>query len=279
MLDDSNTPNDVAAPTQTAASDEQGTPDQLSLQLSAELPALPTNLRPMLPRPAQVPFDSPNHLFQPLWGGLRSLIFVGPPTRAATGELRILDADGVDWTRRFPELAGVTSQLAARSAILDGEIAVVDRFGRHDPEGLKGRLAGRPAPPAVFLAFDLLHLDGRSLLGTPLDRRRELLRRTVAHGQGNGPLLVVPAIETDGRVLHAAVVDQQLAGTLARVRTSPYLPGVRSRLWQFVATSESERAIAGASPEETVGIAEVVAGDRPAAPVLTVIARLPLEEA
>jgi hypothetical protein len=271
------TPDGLATPHGPATPDDPATPAQLSLQLPAELPALPTNLRPMLPRPARGPFDSASHLFQPLWGGLRSLLFVGPPTPGGAPDLRVVDADGIDRTPRLPELAAVADQLAARSAVLDGEVVVVDRVGRHDPEGLEARLAGRPSRPAIFLAFDLLHLDGRSLLGTPLERRRDLLRRTVAHGPG-GPLLVVPAIEADGRALHAAVVDQRLAGTLARVRTSPYLPGVRSRLWRFVAAGETEGAVAGASPEDAAGAPDVATWDRPTAPVLAVLTRLPLEE-
>src|SRR4029450_7183148 len=54
--------------------------DQRSLRLEPDvpvLPNLPTTLRPMLPRPLAEPFDSQAHLFEPSWGGLRALAFIG----------------------------------------------------------------------------------------------------------------------------------------------------------------------------------------------------------
>jgi len=255
-------------------------PDQLSLELPTEPPNLPWGLRPMLARFFPTPFDSPNHVFQPLWGGLRVLAFVAgsDPPRSAHA-LALLDPDGVDRIAHFPELGAVRDQLAAGSAVLDGEIVVVDRAGRLDANGLAARLAGRPGvagrpgPPAVFLAFDLLHLDGRSLLGAPLHRRRDLLRRLVGPG---GAVLVVPAVEADGRALHAAVVAQGLAGVLARLRTSPYLPGVRSRLWRFVPARPPADADLGSTPEAAAG-APFEEPSLPAAPVLAVFSRLPLD--
>ncbi len=253
-------------------------PDQLSLELPADLPAAPRGLRPMLPRPARAPFDSPDHLFQPLWDGLRALVFVARPVaEAAAPAVTIVDVDGVERTTDFPELAAVADGLDARSAVLDGEIVVVDRAGRLDRRGLAARLDGRGGPPALFLAFDLVHLDGRSLLGRPLERRREVLRRIVDRARG-GPLIVVPAIEGDGRALHAAVEAQGLAGVLARVRTSPYLPGVRSRLWRFVAAGVTGGSRAASPADEDVETAGLEPSRRGSAPVLAVIARLPLGE-
>ena len=52
--------------------------DQLSLRLDAALPNPPANLRPMLARPLPEAFDSPHHLFEPSWGGVRALAIIGP---------------------------------------------------------------------------------------------------------------------------------------------------------------------------------------------------------
>src|SRR4029077_3517682 len=85
--------------------------------------------------------------------------------------------------------------------------------------------------PLSYLAFDLLHLDGRSLLGLPLDRRRQLLRQVLRPGD---EVVAVPSMVTEGRALFEAVTGQGLYGIRARQRASPYLPGVRSRLWRSV---------------------------------------------
>ena len=113
-------------------------------------------------------------------------------------------------------------RVAARSAILDGELVVVDASGRADAAALEARLAGAAGRPAAFLAFDLLHLDGRSLLSQPLVKRREALRRVLRPGD---EVVAVPAIATEGRALYDAAVAQGIAGILARQRMSPYLPG------------------------------------------------------
>ena len=263
--------------------------DQLSLRLEADqLPDLP-DLRPMLPRVLPAPFDSDEHLFEPWWGGERALAMIGPAELAGTGAVRIVDADGRDLTSVLPELAGLAVRVAARSAILDGELVVVDGSGRADSGELERRLAGEAGRSAAFLAFDLLHLDGRSLMALPLVRRREALRRVLRPGD---EVVAVPAIATEGIALHAAVEAQGIAGVLARHRSSPYLAGVRSRLWRFVAAGAG-----GAGPAETdVAGADVAgAGSHAAetgpssgaelgltvaasAPVLALISRLPLED-
>jgi bifunctional non-homologous end joining protein LigD len=257
--------------------------DQLSLRLEPDvprLPNLPVTLRPMLARPLAEPFDSTAHLFEPSWGGLRALAFVGPAEVAGSGDVRVLDGEGRDLAASLPELAGLAVRIDARSAVLDGELVVVDAAGRADPDELASRLAGGPGRPVAFLAFDLLHIDGRSLLSAPLDRRREQLRRVLRPGD---EVVAVPAIAGEGRALHEAAAAQGIAGIMARQRSSPYLPGVRSRLWRFIAVGGEPAAGAAAARE---GVAALDGSDADSglgesstaasAPVVALIRRLPL---
>jgi len=244
--------------------------DQLSLRLEADqLPDLP-ELRPMLPRPLPAPFDSDQHLFEPWWGGERALVMIGPAGVEGTGEVRVVDATGRDLSAVLPELAGLAVRLAARSAILDGELVVVDSSGRADARELGRRLTGTAGAPAAFLCFDLLHLDGRSLLSQPLVWRRETLRRVLRPGD---EVVAVPAIATEGVALYEAAVAQGIAGIMARQRSGPYLPGVRSRLWRYVAAGAPVSAAATSDP---AGLPEPTAVAT--APVLALISRLPFED-
>jgi bifunctional non-homologous end joining protein LigD len=250
--------------------------DQLSLRLEPEiapLPNLPDGLRPMLARAIPEPFDSPDHLFEPSWGGLRALAFVGPAEVTGGGDVRIVDGEGRDVGSALPELAGMAVRLDARSAVLDGELVAVDTSGRADPDELATRIAGGRGRPVAYLAFDLLHLDGRSLLSTPLHRRRDLLRRVLHPGD---EVLAVPAIAAEGRALHEASAAQGIAGVMARQRTSPYLAGVRSRLWRFIPAAP----VAPGQPipfdlRTAEGDAELLETTA-AAPVVALIRRLPL---
>ncbi len=254
--------------------------DQLSLRLDLELPNLPAGLRPMLARPADGPFDSGAHVFEPTWGGERAIAFLD--TRLKPGDdVRLLDAAGRNLAGLLPELGTLGARITATSAVLDGEIVVVDRLGRGDADALRRRLGGNPAGAVAYLVFDLLFLDGRPLIGEPLSRRRDLLGRTLTPGD---EVVAVPAIRGEGRALYQAVVDQGIAGVMARDVRSPYLPGVRSALWRFVsralvATDPADGGAAAASADatETDEAAMALGGGRNA-PVLALIRRLPLDD-
>lgn len=272
-----------AVPARGARSiDEPGRSDQLSLSFEPLLPAAPETLRPMLPRPAPGPFDSADHLFEPHWGGRRALAFLEPAVVETSGgafltadgspSVRLFD-DGHDLAPRLPELAGLALRLEGTSAVLDGELVVVDRAGRADASALERRLAGGLGRPVAYLVFDILSLDGRLLLSWPLARRRRELARVVRSGP---EVVVVPATLGEGRALHEAVAAQGLSGVLARVRSSPYLPGIRSRLWRtFAAGAEGDSDPSPVLSDDDAALAteEPVTAN---APVLAVIERLPL---
>lgn len=237
--------------------------DQLNLGFDPALPRA-SGVAPMWPVPRRDPFDSADHLFEPAWGGLRVLVFLQP-----SGGIRVVDSSSTDLADRLPELGGVRGLVDARSAVLDGELVAVDGRGMADHVALRARLAGEPARTVSLLAFDLLHHNGSWLLGKPLETRRALLRKVMADGDAG---VVVPVIPGEGRALYAAVAAQGIAGVLARSRTSPYLPGVRSRMWRSIVV----RAADAGATEDNAEAAETEPGLR-AAPVLTVLRRLPLD--
>jgi hypothetical protein len=83
----------------------------------------------------------------------------------------------------------------------------------------------------------------------------------------------VPAIAGEGRALHEAAADQGIAGVMARQRSSPYLPGVRSRLWRFIAVGP---AVVPATPDQADMAPDAEPSTTASAPVVALIRRLPL---
>ncbi len=238
--------------------------DQLSFLMDPEPPGPPAALRPMLPRTVESPFDDADHLFEPWWGGERAFAYVAVDPASGEGSVRIVDRRGRDRASTLPELTGtggLIGRLDGHAAVLDGTLVVVDESGRTDPAGLADRLAGRPGGTVVYLAFDLIALDGLPLLAEPLERRRERLERTVEAGSS---VLVVPAIRGEGIALHAAASAQGIPAVIGRHRRSPYLSGVRSRLWRLVPADPT------VSPDATPSSAGT-------APILALIQRLPLD--
>jgi bifunctional non-homologous end joining protein LigD len=247
--------------------------EQLDLRLEPALPR-PGDVAPMWPTARPEPFDSADYLFEPTWGGHRVLAFVGPADRPGDGEVRIVDPTGRDLADRLPELTGLAVRVAARSAVLDGELVVVDAQGRADDDALRERLNGKPGRPVAYLVFDVLHLDGKWLLNLPLEKRRQALRRVLRPGD---EVVVVPAIAGEGRALHAAVTAQGIAGVLARRRTSPYLPGVHSALWRSIVAGPTP-ADPDSATSNTPDSNRDAAVQAATAPVLAVFRRLPLDD-
>lgn len=251
--------------------------EQLSLRLEPVLPR-PGDVAPMWPTPRADPFDSPDYLFEPTWGGHRALAFLGPADQPGAGDVRLVDPAGRELVGRLPELAGLAVRVAARSAVLDGELVAVDRQGRADDDALRARLNGQPGRAVAYLVFDLLHLDGRWLLNQPLERRREMLRRVLRPGD---EVVTVPAIAGSGVALHAAVTAQGVAGVLARQRSGPYLPGVRSVLWWSIAAGPpvaGAAAASGEAGEPGTAVADGAPGAAGTAPVLALFRRLPFPD-
>lgn len=174
--------------------------------------------------PCAEPFDDPDWLFSVDWDGARALLFVDPG-----GAVRIQGELLGDLARRFPDIAASAAVRGGRGAVLDGVIAVLDREGRPDLAGFGRRLASGPVMaadlPAVYLCCDVLHLDGRSTIGWPLDRRLDALSELT----GQSDVLQVPDhVRGRGEALAAAAAGRSLVALLARRASAPYRPGVAS---------------------------------------------------
>ena len=204
-------------------------------QLAIELDGFPTVIRPMQAVSGEAPFSSDEYLFEVKWDGLRCLLFID-----WDGCVRLQDRRLSDITSLLPELHDLARQVPL-GAVLDGELVVTDEQGRPDYPALRRRLQGGAAladtVPLAYLAFDALHLNGRSLLRQPLHRRRARLQRTVTPG---GRLFVPYHIENQGVELYEACLDRGLEGVMAKHRDSTYVPGQRSPFWLKVKAVKSD---------------------------------------
>ncbi|HEX9269190.1 MAG TPA: hypothetical protein VF998_05040 [Candidatus Limnocylindria bacterium] len=214
--------------------------------------ALPRTLAPMRPRLAEDAFNSPDHLFELKWDGLRALV-----SSDASG-LRITDRRGGDLLPAVPELR--TLRLPA-GTVLDGEIIVCDSRGRPSYDLLVGRLGPKAAKRGrgpIFVAFDLLYDDHRSLLGLALEERRA---RLAARGLAGKGLVVPEHLEADGEPFLEVVAEYGLEGVVAKRRDGRYVPGARSADWlKCLVTPRADVAIGGLVVDESRGARAVLCG-------------------
>ncbi len=230
--------------------------------LSAARPAsMPDFVPPMLATLTDGAFDDPDWLFEVKWDGYRVEAVIHD------GKVRLWTRNRIDAASYFPDLAGPTDWIAAREAIVDGEVVALDAdgrpdfsllqdrtglrgleaaTGRRDPDAARPTEAERAAIPIVFMAFDLLHLDGRSLLDVPLEERKRALRRALRPH----PLVRYAShVLGEGVAFTHAAAEQGLEGVVAKRRSSRYEPGRRSRDWLKVKLRmEQELVVVGWLP-------------------------------
>ena len=235
--------NDEVAAGAPAHFDAPAPASEHPLDLSVGRPAaLPEFIPPMLATLADGAFDDPDWLFEIKWDGYRVQAVVGGD------RLRLWTRRRVDAAQYLPELVGDTSWIDADEAVVDGEVVALDEEGRPNFGLLQERtgLAGmevassrRKRPPrrtreergaiaVAYMAFDLLHLNGRSLVDVPLEDRKRLLGHVLR------PHPIVRAathVVGDGEAFMHAAAARNLEGIVAKRRSSRYQPGRRSPDW------------------------------------------------
>jgi len=207
---------------------------------------LPTSLPPMLAVPASEPPEGEGWAYEFKWDGMRVLV------RVEGGRQRIVSRNGNDVTRSFPELRGFGESLGTHQLVVDGEVVVLGPGGVPSFSRLQHRIHnGSPsavtrmaaAEPASLVIFDLLHLDGRSLVADSYDDRRSVLE---ALHIGAPRWAVTPSFtDTSGAAVLRAAVAAGMEGVVAKRRLGPYRPGRRSPDWVKVKYQRTQDVVVG----------------------------------
>lgn len=233
--------------------------------------AVPQGLKPMLATLAEAPPKSDEWLYEVKWDGYRALAYV------EDGKARLVSRNQNDLTGAFAELAAeLPKRVRARQALIDGEIVALDEHGRSSFSLMQQRTGvgnGRSLRPAAtvgpyptphnrqkkavvghaatvghpteisiaFYAFDLLWVEGWSLLGVALEERKRLLREAL---ESDGRVVRYSESFDDGVKLLAAAREQGLEGIVAKRRDSTYEQR-RSRAWCKVKITQSQECVIG----------------------------------
>ncbi len=211
---------------------------QIDLSAARTAP-MPEFVEPMTATLTSRAFSDDDWLFEVKWDGYRVEAVV------ADGTTRLFTRHRNDADTYFPGLLSPPDWIAAEQAIVDGEVVALDEAGRPDFGLLQERItsfkAGRGVG-LVYQAFDLLYLDGRTLLDVPLEERKKLLRLVLREH---------PRVRFAGHVLgqgldfFAAAQANELEGIVAKQRRSRYQPGRRTATWLKVKIRPEQEFVVG----------------------------------
>jgi bifunctional non-homologous end joining protein LigD len=203
---------------------------------------MPGVIHPMLATLVDEPFSNPDWIFETKWDGFRSICFI------KDGSARFVSRNQLEMTANYPELRNIAKQVAAKQAILDGEIVALDERGMPRFQLLQprvGRKSGldalRGKAQIVYFVFDLLYCDGRDLMSCELIERKAALER-ILHAASF--VKYSEHVGGEGGRFFKEIQKFHLEGMMAKRAASPYVQK-RSADWLKVKSVQRSEVVIG----------------------------------
>ncbi len=147
--------------------------------------------------------------------------------------VELLTRTGLDWTHRMKPVADAVRLLACETALLDGEVVVLDATGLSSFARLQASFEKGESHPMTYFAFDLLHMDGHSTRDLPLLERKRMLRGIVPEdgvASGTGEVRFGEHLEADGEAVFHQACALHAEGIISKKVDAKYSPG-RGHAW------------------------------------------------
>jgi bifunctional non-homologous end joining protein LigD len=208
----------------------------------ADLPkARPRFVEPMKPRLIEHPPNTGDWAYELKFDGIRALAIKSGASR------QLISRNEKNLNNRFPDIARAAGDFDADECVVDGEVVAMDEEGRSSFQLLqRTELDGKGAPLA-FYVFDLLQLNGHSLIRLPLALRKKMLTQIVP---SSGDIIRLSGeIGTEAGTLLPEIKRHGLEGLIGKLRDSVYEPGRRSGAWiKIKCVNEQEFVVGGYTP-------------------------------
>jgi bifunctional non-homologous end joining protein LigD len=188
--------------------------------------------RPMLATLAKELPKGNDWLYEVKWDGYRAIAYV------RGGEAELVSRNDKDLTGRFPTVRrALQGAVRTPDCVLDGEVCALDEDGRATFSAMQ---QGRPDTRYLYVAFDVLEVDGEPVLDLPLVERRERLEQLLDLRK---PEVQVSEGFDDGPGLLRVAEQQGYEGVIAKRRDSRYEPGRRTGQWLKIKTHQTQEFV------------------------------------
>src|SRR5438067_1359912 len=208
----------------------------------AKLPkAKPRFIEPMKPKLVEHAPTTGDWVYELKFDGIRALAIKDGRT------IQLISRNEKKLDDRFPEIAQAAVDFDADECVVDGEVVAMDEEGRSSFQLLqRTELDGKDALLA-FYVFDLLQLNGHSLINVPLTLRKDALMRLIP--PSGDVIRFSGTLGTDAKTLLPEIQRRSLEGLIGKQRDSVYESGRRSGTWiKLKCVTEQEFVIGGFTP-------------------------------
>ncbi len=195
---------------------------------------MPVNLQPMLATLVDKPFDEEGWSYEVKWDGYRAIAYLNK------GKVQISSRNNKSFSEKFYPVQKALEELKI-NAVLDGEIVVVSDEGLSNFGQLQNWRSEADGELKYYV-FDLLWLEGYSLLDLPLYQRREKLKEVIPEHQ---IIHISQTFEATGTEFFEVASQMNLEGIMAKKEDSLYTPGIRTKEWLKIKVSQRHEVVIG----------------------------------
>jgi bifunctional non-homologous end joining protein LigD len=196
--------------------------------------AFPKDLSPMLATLVDQPFDDERWQYEIKWDGYRTVAY------CRNGKVELRSRNNKSFNEKFYPVTDALKKTDL-NAVLDGEIIVAGKSGISDFGNLQNWRSEADGE-LKFYVFDILWLDGKSLLEVPLSERREILRNVLPQ---NDTIFLSENFEVSGSKFFATAAKMGLEGIMAKKSDSVYTPGLRTKEWLKIKVNQRQEVVIG----------------------------------
>jgi bifunctional non-homologous end joining protein LigD len=206
-------------------------------------------IEPMMPALTDAAPEGGEWIHELKYDGYRTQIALSGDDR------RAFTRRGHDWSHLYAPILEASGALPCRSALIEGEVIIQDRQGLSDFAALRRELAKRKPRGLVFVAFDLLHLDGTELRREPVEDRRERLRELLGPNQASSILHYSDHVTGGGPDFFKAVEAMGAEGIVSKRLGSRYRSGPTKSWLKTKSFTTGEYVVIGTSTGDRAPVA------------------------
>lgn len=196
---------------------------------------MPKDLEPMLATLVSEPMDETGWLYEMKWDGYRAVTYLEDDT------VNICSRNNKSFNKKFYPLYSALKEWNI-DAVVDGEIVVVNEEGIPDFGNLQ-LWRSEADGQLLYYLFDILWLEGKSVMHLPIEKRRKLLREIIPEHDAH--IRISESIRDSGKEAFNQAASLHLEGVMAKRAGSPYTIGKRTKDWLKIKTEKQQELIIG----------------------------------